>query len=90
MCLFRSIINKFWNKNNSNTTINSGQTQNIIIKPNGTWSVAQTPKPPMNPPTIIPPPVVPGKDYLLYHEPEVETVSFPPEFSPMQRSYTIN
>lgn len=85
MCLFRSIINKFWSKKHSpNKNFTTNQTQNIIIKPNGTWVFSQPPVPPINPPIHIPPPVsvVPGKDYLLYSEPDVERIQFPPEFFP--------
>lgn len=86
MCLFRSLIRKFWNKQKDDLDVST--TSGILIKPDGTWEVTKSPKkaaPPVNPPTIIrpPPAMVPGKDYHYYDQsPRIETLAFPPDYFP--------
>lgn len=86
MALFRSLINKFWNKKKSEDVDFKGS-HGILIKPDGTWSISTPPKAPAyNPPKIIrqpQQPIVPGKDYLLYDtDSSLEVLSFPPDYFP--------
>lgn len=86
MGLLRSLINKFWNKQ-VDDEIDFKGTQGILIKPDGTWTVAKPPTktPPTNPPKIIKMPSAPppGKDYLYYSaNSDLEDLSFPPDYFP--------
>jgi len=85
MCLFRSLIRKFWSKREE---VDFNNSHGILIKPDGTWEVTKSPKKPaptFNPPTIIRPgvPMIPGKDFHYYNQtPQVEVLSAPPEYFP--------
>lgn len=87
MSLFRTLINKFWNKQKSDGIDFKGN-HGILIKPDGTWSISQQPTkpPPHNPPNIIKKPTntfVPGKDYMFYDtNTELEVLAFPPDYFP--------
>ena len=88
MSLFRSLINKFWNKQKSKDIDFKGN-HGILIKPDGTWSISNpAPKQPIyNPPNIIKRapagPIIPGKDYMFYDtNSDLEILAFPPDYFP--------
>jgi hypothetical protein len=86
MSLLRSLIRKFWNGEDDEEDVDASH--GILIKPDGTWEVAKSPKPKkatINPPNIIrPSSFIPGKDFSYYDQPSSSqaVLSFPPAFFP--------
>lgn len=84
MGLFRSLIQKFWNRA-SPEKIDTKTCEGILIKPDGTWVIQKKPNqtPPYNPPNIIKMPPIPGKDYNFYDtNTDLELLNFPPSYFP--------